>query len=124
VQASLHLASGFVTIFARGELGQIYAPNPCHNQLSDKPALSRHLQEAARPNAAPVHMKSAKEPKAGTLTALCVRSSRLMSTTPAAACPLLRCLAVLSEELWHENWSLAARRAGKRGKSGTSESDY
>ena len=30
-----------------------------------------------------------------------------MSTTPAAACPLLRCLAVLSEELWRENLALA-----------------
>ena len=31
-----------------------------------------------------------------------------MSTTPAAACPLLRCLAVLSEELWRENLALVA----------------
>jgi len=62
------------------------------SQLSKKPALSSCLHRQKKSSIAPVLMKIAKEPGAGAQQALCGRSSRLMSTTPAAA--NRQCLAV------------------------------
>jgi len=72
VQAGLHPAGGFVTIFA-GKRRPNIPPNPCHNQLSAKPSAWRALKSPMR-----VHIR---------LFAWRAAGSRLHK--PAAACPLL-----------------------------------
>ena len=123
MQEYLHLASRFVTIFASRSLGK-YGAKPLPQSTQRYTCTVTLFAVRAEANSAPVHTKIAKEPDAGTHPSLCVKSSRLMSTTPAAACPLLRCLAVLSEELWRENLALAARERGRGKKAEALQRDY